>query len=172
MYSAVNQTGTLVKGWGSGSSISYPYGAIMQVNSVDRSPNWRPTGADLYSTGASRPAPERQQNLANPATVNPPAVPGVNAAAPSPKAAEPDAPSVVLDPSTDWTIKKPVVEKPEIPPPKPLYLKLIEHLQSMWRASGNAVEVLDEVSKNASPARLVQEPLVYPDPKVKKVSGS
>lgn len=91
----------------------------------------------------------------------------------SSKPVEPDVPSVVLDiPSNDWTLKKPVVEKPEIPPPKPLYMKLIEHLQSMWRASGNAVEVLDEVSKTASPAKLVQEPLVYPDPKLKKVSGS
>ncbi len=149
----------------------------MQVNSVDRSPNWRPTGADLYSTGASRPAPERQQNLANPATVNPlPAqaqVQGGGATSGVRKPAEPDASSAVLDlPSTDWTIKRPVVEKEEVPPPKPLYMKLIEHLQAMWRASGNAVEVLEEVNKTASPAKLVQEPLVYPDPKLKKISGA
>jgi hypothetical protein len=72
----------------------------------------------------------------------------------------------------DWTLKKVAVEKTENPPPKPLYMKLIENLQSMWRASGNAVEVVDELNKAVAPAKLVQPPLVYPDPKLKKVSKS
>lgn len=146
----------------------------MQVNSVDRSPNWRPTGADLYSTGASRPAPERQLNLAqaDTAIATTTAALGANSAVAARKSA-PDEPTAVVDISnTDWTIKKPVLEKPEVPAPKPLYLKLIENLQAMWRASGNAVEVVDELNKTVSPAKLTQEPVVYPDPKLKKVSGN
>jgi hypothetical protein len=33
--------------------VSFPRGPIMQLPPVDRSPIWRPQGADLYSTGAS-----------------------------------------------------------------------------------------------------------------------
>ncbi|MEI8327245.1 MAG: hypothetical protein WCH44_18150, partial [Betaproteobacteria bacterium] len=72
--------------------------------------------------------------------------------------------------NVDWTAKKPLVEIPEVPPVKPLYVKLIENLQAMWRASGNAVEVIDEINKTVNPAKLVTGPLVYPDPKVRKVS--
>jgi hypothetical protein len=89
------------------------------------------------------------------------------------KKRDPQAAAPVADLSNyDWTLKKVPVEKIEIPPPKPLYLKLIENLQSMWRASGNAVEVVDELNKAVTPARLVQPELVYPDPKLKKVSKS
>jgi hypothetical protein len=87
------------------------------------------------------------------------------------KRADPESVGPVAELSNyDWTLKKVAVEKTEIPPPKPLYLKLIENLQSMWRASGNAVEVVDELNKAVTPAKLVQPPLVYPDPKLKKVS--
>jgi hypothetical protein len=34
------------------------------------------------------------------------------------------------------------------------------------------VEVVDELNKTVAPAKLVQSPLVYPDPKLKKVSKS
>ena len=69
------------------------------------------------------------------------------------------------------TIKQPTVEKPQTPPAKPVYIRLIDNLQAMWRASGNAVDVVTEASKAATPATLVQGPLVYPDPKTKKVSN-
>ena len=145
----------------------------MQVNSVDRSPNWRPTGADLYSTGVSRPAPEHPASGPNPepGAVAPSSVVALSSA--SAKARAPDqAAPVPTASSVDWTAKKPLVETPEVPPIKPVYVKLIENLQAMWRASGNAVEVLDEVNKAVNPARLVQGPLVYPDPKLKKVSNN
>jgi len=38
----------------------------MQLPPVDRSPIWRPQGADLYSTGASGAVPVRPINPANP----------------------------------------------------------------------------------------------------------
>jgi hypothetical protein len=128
----------------------------------------------LYSTGASRPVPERAHNLTNNASTTGAVDPALALGAVSAdavKTAAPQAPTPVVELSNyDWTIKKPVVEKTEVPPAKPLYLKLIEHLQSMWRASGNAVEVVDELNRAANPAKLVQAPLVYPDPKLKKVS--
>lgn len=149
----------------------------MEVNSVTRSPNWRPTGADLYSTGASRPAPERVHVVAISAgtggAVAPALASGVMSSIEAARKAELDAPVHVTDSSNvDWTIKKTEAEKTEQPPPKPLYLKLIEQLQAMWRASGNAVEVVDELNKTVNPAKLAQGPLVYPDPKLKKVSNS
>jgi len=144
----------------------------MQVNPVDRTPNWRPTGADVGSTGVPRQITERHAPAA-PAGNNAGVVvsPAVAAGVESTKKGAPDEPTPVVEISNyDWTIKKPVVENPEVPPRKPLYLQLIEHLQAMWRASGNAVEVVDEVNKAVNPAKLVQGPLVYPDPKLKKVS--
>jgi hypothetical protein len=153
----------------------------MKVNSVDRSPNWRPSGVDLYSTGASRPTPERKNNLAtnNPSdTVAAASVLPANSVDAGKKTG-PDTPVPAAQISnTDWTVtatgveKSDQTEKTENPPPKPMYMKLIEHLQAMWRASGNAVEVVDELSKTVNPAKLVQPTLVYPDPKLKKVSNN
>ena len=145
----------------------------MQVNSVDRSPNWRPTGADLYSTGVFRPAPEHAASAPNPepAAVSASSVLALSSASTKARAPDQAAPVPTVS-NVDWTAKKPLVETPEVPPIKPVYVKLIENLQAMWRASGNAVEVLDEVNKAVNPARLVQGPLVYPDPKLKKVSNN
>ena len=63
------------------------------------------------------------------------------------------------------------------PPPPPLYQQLLEFIQSMWRASGSAVEVALEVNKTTLAERIAQqarddEPLTYSDPKVKRTGGS
>lgn len=155
----------------------------MQVTSVDRTPNWRPPGTDLNSAGVTRSAPERP---ANPTTLNltkPETKPASSVESVSLSAAGLSAASKKLQPdqplptaadteARDWTIQKPEVEKPkqEFPPPEPLYKKLMEHLQSMWRASGNAIDVVDEINKATNPTRSIMDPLVYPDPKQKKVS--
>ncbi len=147
----------------------------MQANSVDRTPNWSPPGANLYSTVVARPSPNSSSVVTSSSaaqsaatTAPPPGVSVVNAVnVPAPGAASPSMET------SDYgvTIKQPTVEKPQIPPAKPVYIKLIENLQAMWRASGNAVDVVAEASKAATPATLVQGPLVYPDPKTKKVSN-
>ena len=146
----------------------------MQINTVDRSPNWRPTGVDSYSSGAQRQTPETAQNASNKlALAAAAAASSIDTSAidatsrPAPGAAS----LSVATSDYGVTIKQPTVEKPQLPPVKPVYIKLIENLQAMWRASGNAVDLVAEASKTASPVTLVQGPLVYPDPKVKKVSN-
>jgi len=145
----------------------------MQVNSVDRSPNWRPSGVDSHSTGASRQAPERQPSVAVPVTVAAVGLSDAHASANAPPKPVPDTQGVTVEFSNkDWTIKQAQTEKPKDPPPKPVYQQLLEQLQSMWRASGNAVEVLEEVNKAVNPVKLAQDPIVYPDPKSRKVSSA
>lgn len=73
--------------------------------------------------------------------------------------------------NADWTIKPAPSEKPQDPPPEPMYQRLLEQLQSMWRASGNAVDVIAQASQSTTPHKRVQEPIVYPDPKARKVSS-
>ena len=127
----------------------------------------------MYSTGVSRPAPEHVASGVGPGAAAPAASSIVALSNASAKEKAPDQAAPVPSVSNvDWTAKKPLVETPEVPPVKPVYVKLIENLQAMWRASGNAVEVIDEVNKAVNPARLVQGPLVYPDPKLKKVSNN
>ncbi len=142
----------------------------MQMPPVDRSPSWRPQGADLYSTGASGAVPVRPVQPANP-------VESMDRLGEGAIVKEPDKPS---DPDTrnrDWTEvkKKDAVEEPPEPPPEPIYKQLLEFIQSMWRASGSAVEMAQELNKTPLQDRLAQEakdkPLTYADPKVKRTGG-
>ncbi len=90
---------------------------------------------------------------------------------------EPDKPSAPEAPNRDWTEvkKKDTVEAPPEPPKEPIYKQLLEHIQSMWRASSSAVEVAQEVNKMTLQERMAQqvknEPLTYSDPKVKRTGG-
>lgn len=88
----------------------------------------------------------------------------------------PDSPSTSRDSTNrDWTtVKK---EKPEqVPPPEPIYKMLMEHIQSMWRASTQAVDIAAqaEAQRQAMQRQGIEgvskaEPLVYSDPsKVKR----
>ncbi|MDA8447780.1 hypothetical protein [Paracidovorax valerianellae] len=142
----------------------------MQMPPVDRSPSWRPQGADLYSTGASGAVPVRPVQPANP-------VESMDRLGEGAIVKEPDKPS---DPDTrnrDWTEvkKKDAVEEPPEPPPEPIYKQLLEFIQSMWRASGSAVEMAQELNKTPLQDRLAQEakdePLIYSDPKIKRTGG-
>ena len=150
--------------------VTFPRGPIMQQPPVDRSPIWRPQGADLYSTGASGAVPVRPINNPNPVESMDRLGEGAVVKAPE-KPSDPDAPN------RDWTMvqKKETVEEPPEPPKEPLYKQLLEHLQSLWRASGSAIELAQEVNKATLQERMApqakNEPLTYSDPKVKRTGG-
>ena len=142
----------------------------MQMPPVDRSPIWRPQGADLYSTGASGAPPVRPINAANP-------VESMDRMGEGAIVREPDKPSNPDTANRDWTEvkKKETVEEPPEPPKEPIYKQLLELIQSMWRASGSAVEVAQDINKMTLQERLAQqaksEPLIYSDPKDKRTGG-
>ena len=143
----------------------------MQLPPVDRSPIWRPQGADLYSTGASGAVPVRPSNAANP-------VESMDRLGEGAVVKTPDKPSAPDTPNRDWTEvkKKETVEDPPEPPKEPIYKQLLEFLQSMWRASGSAIELAQDVNKTTLQERMAQqarndEPLTYSDPKVKRTGG-
>ena len=151
--------------------VSFPRGPIMQLPPVDRSPIWRPQGADLYSTGASGAVPVRPINNPNPVESMDRLGEGAVVKAPE-KPSDPDAPN------RDWTMvqKKETVEEPPEPPKEPqLYKVMIEFIQSMWRASGSAIEMAQNVNQTTLAERLAQqaknEPLTYSDPTVKRTTG-
>ena len=143
----------------------------MQLPPVDRSPIWRPQGADLYSTGASGAVPVRPINAANP-------VESMDRLGEGAVVKTPDKPSAPDTPNRDWTEvkKKETVEDPPEPPKEPIYKQLLEFLQSMRRASGSAIELAQDVNKTTLQERMAQqarndEPLTYSDPKVKRTGG-
>jgi hypothetical protein len=135
----------------------------MQVSSVDRSPNWRPQGADLYSTGASGAVPVRQPHAVN--------------AVESQKSETPETES------RDWTMNdaqkqaeatKP--EKTEEPPKEPIYRQLLDFIESMWRGSAMVVELAEKMNKTVPTERISapipNESVTYSDPKVKRTGGA
>ncbi len=151
----------------------------MQLPSIERSPNLRPSGVDMASSGASRVIPVAPVNPASSASVVNQIDPVSQASAA--KAAEAIHVSV-SDPARpgseaatspkDWTIRRPEPEKVEEPPKEPISKMLIELVQSMWRSSRLAVEVLQVQNPNQNPdiiqGRLVQEELTYSPSKIKK----
>ena len=52
---------------------------------------------------------------------------------------------------------------------------MLEFIQSMWRASGSAIEMAQDVNKTTLAERMAQqaknEPLTYSDPKIKRTTG-
>ena len=145
----------------------------MQLPPVDRSPAlWRPQGADLYSTGASGAVPVRPVNAANP-------VESTDRLGEGASLREPTKPSAPDENNRDWTLaeaKKEAPKEPEEPPKEPIYKQLLEFIQSMWRASGSAVELAQDINKNTLQERLAQQvqdrqSLTYSDPKVKRTGG-
>lgn len=144
----------------------------MQIPPVDRShTQWRVQGADLYSTGASGAVPVRAVNPANAAE----SVDRVGEGR-SP-VREPDKPSSPDMENRDWTLAQEIKQKEEVeePPKEPISKQLIEFIQSMWRASAQAVEQAQEVSQADDQLRNKQivrnEPLTYSEPKVKRTGG-
>jgi len=161
----------------------------MQLPTIVRTPNLRPSGADMVSSGANRVIPV--------APVNPSvsAHPSIEVSAgvidmvnPALKGNQGEAVySSVSDPGKhgseaattprDWTIHRPAPEKVEDPPPKPLYQVLMEHIKNMWTASASAVQ-LEQVNDQLSPpvhalpadmpGSIAKEVLVYNPDTIKK----
>ena len=140
----------------------------MQIPPLDRTQTpWRTQGADLYSTGASGAAPVRPVNAVN-------ASESVDKIGEGRTVREPEKPSVADSENRDWTLAEEVKQKEEVeePPKEPISKQLIEFIQSMWRASAQAVEQAQETSKsedllqNKQTAR--NEPLTYSEPRVKR----
>ncbi|MDN5503184.1 MAG: hypothetical protein L0H10_05110 [Comamonas sp.] len=140
----------------------------MQIPPLDRTQTpWRTQGADLYSTGASGAAPVRPVNAVN-------APESVDKIGEGRTVREPEKPSAPDTENRDWTLAEQVKQKEEVeePPKEPISKQLIEFIQSMWRASAQAVEQAQETSKsedllqNKQTAR--NEPLTYSEPRVKR----
>ena len=143
----------------------------MQIPPLDRTQTpWRTQGADLYSTGASGAAPVRPVNAVN-------ASESVDKIGEGRTVREPEKPSVADSENRDWTLAEEVKQKEDVeePPKEPISKQLIEFIQSMWRASAQAVEQAQEVSKsedllqNKQSAR--NEPLTYSEPRIKRTGG-
>jgi len=146
----------------------------MQIPPVDRNPiQWTNTqGANLYSTGASGPAAIRPVHAANAVESTDQLGEGVTVTIKNPE--RPTDKSVQ---DRDWTEvqAKQIKEEEKQSPKEPIYKELIEHIQSMWRASAMAVEAAQEAQKVDQQERnmlLVRnEPLTYDEPKVKRTGG-
>jgi hypothetical protein len=147
----------------------------MQLPPIDRSPTqWRPQGADLYSTGASGAVPVRPVNAANP-------VESTDRLGEGSVVREPTKPSAPDEENRDWTLPIEKKDKPseaEAPPKDPpLHQVMLEFIQSMWRASASAVEVAQAVHKTALQEQQAQQVKdeqqspTYADPKVKRTGA-
>ncbi len=161
----------------------------MQLPTIDRNPNLRPSGVDVASSGANRVIPVAPVNpsvSANPSIVPTPSV--VDLVNPALKTAEGESIyASVSDPGRpgseaattpkDWTIHRPVAEKVEDPPPKPMYQLLMDHIKNLWTASASAVQ-LEQVNNQLNPpvpatpsdtpGNFAKEVLVYDHPTIKK----
>ena len=140
----------------------------MQIPPVDRSHSpWRTQGSDLYSTGASGAVPVRPVNAVN-------AMESVDKLGEGRTLREPEKPSVADTENRDWTLAEEIKQKEEVdePPKEPISKQLIEFIQSMWRASAQAVDQAQEASKSEDLLQNKQsvrsEPLTYAEPRIKR----
>jgi len=121
----------------------------------------------LYSTGASGAAPVRPVNAVN-------ATESVDKIGEGRTVREPEKPSAPDTENRDWTLAEEIKQKEEVeePPKEPISKQLIEFIQSMWRASAQAVEQAQETSKSEdllqSKQQARNEPLTYSEPRVKR----
>lgn len=161
----------------------------MQLPSIDRTPNVRPTGADLASSGANRVIPVAPVNPS--VSPSPPVEPTagvIDMVNPALKPQEAGGPySSVPDPinrsaeavvnQKDWTIHRASPQKVEDPPPKPISQVLMDHLKTVWTASASAIQieqVKDQLTPPQplapadAPGQLAKEVLVYAPSKIKK----
>ncbi len=156
----------------------------MQLPSVDRQPGSRQAGVDAVFSNGPRVIPVPPVNpsasASTPGVVNKisegagPALSGLVYSSVSDPA---QRGSEAATGSRDWTIKRPEPEKVEIPPPEPISKMLMEFLQSMWRASGSAIEIaqaqnqnlqVDQHNPNAAAGDLARENLTYSPSKIRK----
>jgi len=148
----------------------------MPIHAVDRSPPWRPQGADLYSSGASGAPPVRPVNTSHPVESTDRLGEGSTLRTPDKLQTEGTDGMRATRDGIETPAEKEQRAKEQIPPQPPLYQQLLDFVQSMWRASSNAVEVAQNVHQTAQQERLAQqapqEPLTYSAPKIKRSSGS
>jgi hypothetical protein len=85
----------------------------------------------------------------------------------------PDQPSGPTDAAPkNWTEKPKVEEeKPPEPPKEPISKKLLDFLQSLWRAGGNAIDVAQSGNLTLNPPKEADGPVTYADPSAKKTTG-
>lgn len=151
----------------------------MQIPPVDRNPiQWNSQAANLYSTGASGPAPIRPVNQVN-------NVESTDKIGEGAQSRGPDKPTDRDQANLDWTqrveqkteVQKAVEEEQQ---KEPISKMLIDHIQSLWRASAMAVEASleaqqkeqgQEVHQKVQPARAASERLTYEDVSVKRTNG-
>lgn len=165
----------------------------MQLPTIDRNPNMRPTSAEAVSSGANRVIPVAPVNPPVRSTtsiestpdvidkVNPALKPQVsNAEAPYQSVADPTQKGSEAEVPKDWTIHRPAKEKVEDPPPKPISQVLMDHLKTMWTASASAVQIEQvknqtttppPVTPTEAPGQLAKQALVYTPSKVKKTEN-
>ncbi|MGI9135070.1 MAG: hypothetical protein ACR2I0_14195 [Rhodoferax sp.] len=139
----------------------------MDIPAYDRSQNIRPLSAQWVAPLAPKepaptpaPTPEARANSSGQAT--PGVVNLVNLAA-KPSTGEAVFASV-SDPGQrgseaatapkDWTVHRPVAEKEQEPPLKPVSQMLIEQLKALWNASANAIQS-EQVKNQVAPAQIV-----------------
>jgi len=164
----------------------------MQLPSIERTPAVRPSGVDVASSGANRVIPVAPVNpsvqVSPPLEVKPGVVDMVN---PALKVSEqgrvydsvsdPAKPgSEAATVSHDWTIHRPVQEKVQDPPPKPISQVLMDHLKTVWTASASAIQIeqvknqLDTpppTTPTQQPGELAKQVLTYTANKVKKTEN-
>ena len=151
----------------------------MQIPPVDRNPiQWNTQGANLYSTGASGPAPIRPVTQVN-------NVESTDKIGQGAQSLGPDRPVDKDVQNLDWTQRVETsaeaqkAQEEEVQK-EPISKMLIEHVQSLWRASGMAVEKMveaqqgeqvQEVHQKVQAARESSENLTYEDIAVKRTGG-
>lgn len=151
----------------------------MQIPPLDRNPiQWNTQGANLYSTGASGAAPISPVNQVNPTE----STDKIGEGAQYKGTAQPTDKDVR---NLDWTQrveKQAEVQKAqeEEVQKEPISKMLIDHIQSLWRASAMAVEQgleaqqkdqTQEVHQKEQPARETGERLTYEEVALKRTSG-
>ncbi len=154
----------------------------MQLPSIDRTPNVRPAGADLASSGANRVIPVAPVNpVVAPSPSLEPVPSVVNLVNPALQARQapnegepvytsvPDPVKPKADPvPRDWTIQRPAPEKVEDPPPKPISQVLLDHLKTVWVASASAIQV-EQVKNQIEPPEPRQQPSQVPGDLAKEI---
>lgn len=144
----------------------------MPITPIDRQAiQWTAAqGANLYSTGASGSAAIRPVQPVNPVE----SVDKIGEGVTLRLQQQPTDPSPG---DRDWTEPQEtkLQEDPQEPPKEPISKQLIEHIQSLWRASAMAVDAAQEAQKTDQHERnalqLRSEPLTYEAPKIKRTGG-
>jgi len=161
----------------------------MQLPSIDRTPNMRPSGVDSASSGANRVIPVAPVNPSVHASPKLEAQPGViDMVNPALKTTEAERVHVAVpDPvehksvadavPKDWTIHHQPQQKVENPPPKPISQILMDHLKTVWTASASAIQIEQVHNQLTTPAptvptqapgELAKQAVIYAPSKVKK----